>query len=99
LLQQGRVALDADSDGSDETKSRRAWWRVASPAWTDFNDRDPGVTLAELFAFLAEALLYLLSQVDEEQRRRRRRRLALLVVGAAGIGGYLWTQRPDTQRL
>jgi Fe-S cluster assembly protein SufD len=33
------------------------------PAWTDLNDSDPGITLTELFAFLAEATTYRLSQV------------------------------------
>ena len=58
-----------------------------APEWTDFNESDPGVTLVELFAFLAETLLW---QIEERQRRRRRhRRLALLVVGMAGLG-TLW---------
>jgi hypothetical protein len=57
-----------------------------APEWTDFNESDPGVTLVELFAFLAETLW----QVDERQRQRRRhRRLALLAVGLAGLGA-LW---------
>ena len=61
---------------------------VYSPEWTDFNDSDPGVTLVELFAFLADTLLW---QIDERQRQRRRRRVAFLVVGTAGIGVFLCT--------
>ncbi len=61
---------------------------VYSPEWTDFNDSDPGVTLLELFAFLADTLLW---QIDERQRQRRRRRVAFLVVGTAGIGVFLCT--------
>ena len=61
---------------------------VDAPEWTDFQDSDPGVTLVELFAFLADTLLW---QIDERQRQRRRhRRLALLVVGMAGLGA-LWS--------
>ena len=56
---------------------------VHDPAWTDFNDGDPGVTLVELFAFLADTLLW---QIDEQRQRRRRRRVAFLVLGTAGIG-------------
>ena len=71
---------------------------VDSPEWTDFNESDPGVTLLELFAFLAETLLW---QTDERQRkRRRRRRLAILVVGTAGIGLSIWTWgrvRPESE--
>jgi len=75
LMQQGRVSLDSDSK--------------ESPAWTDFNTSDPGVTLVELFAFLAETLL---SQIDEQRRRRRRAR-AWLVVGSAGVAGlFVWTR-------
>lgn len=29
-----------------------------TPEWTDHGDHDPGITLVELFAFLAESLLY-----------------------------------------
>jgi hypothetical protein len=61
---------------------------VHSPEWTDFNDSDPGVTLVELFAFLADTVLW---QIDERQRQRRRRRVAFLVVGTAGIGVFLCT--------
>jgi len=64
---------------------------VDAPDWTDFQDSDPGVTLVELFAFLAETLLW---QIDERQRQRRRhRRLALLVVGMAGLGALCWTSK------
>ena len=64
---------------------------VDAPEWTDFQDSDPGVTLVELFAFLADTLLW---QIDERQRQRRRhRRLALLVVGMAGLGALWWTSK------
>ena len=39
---------------------------VYSPEWTDFNESDPGVTLVELFTFLADSLLW---QIDKRQRR------------------------------
>ena len=64
---------------------------VDAPEWTDFNESDPGVTLVELFAFLADTLLW---QIDERERERRRhRRLALLVVGTAGLGVLWWTSK------
>ena len=67
------------------------WIPVDAPEWTDFNESDPGVTLVQLSAFLAETLLW---QMEERQRRRRRhRRFALLIVGAAGLGALWWTPK------
>ncbi len=44
--------------------------RVAAhaPDWTDHNDSDPGITLIELFAFVAESLLYRQSMIPERGR-------------------------------
>lgn len=38
-------------------------WRPGASAWTDVNDSDPGVTLAQVFAWLAEMLLYRMNRV------------------------------------
>src|SRR5215510_13936530 len=35
------------------------------PAWNDLNDSDPGITLAQVFAWLAEMLMYRMNQVPE----------------------------------
>jgi hypothetical protein len=35
------------------------------PAWTDHNESDPGITLVQLFAFLAEAAIYHLDRIPE----------------------------------
>jgi predicted phage baseplate assembly protein len=35
------------------------------PAWNDLNDSDPGITLAQVFAWLAEMLLYRMNQVPQ----------------------------------
>ena len=40
------------------------------PAWTDHNLSDPGITLLELFAFLAEAAFYQLDQIPERTLER-----------------------------
>ncbi len=40
------------------------------PEWTNFNRSDPGVTLVEVFAFLAENLLYRANQIPERNRRK-----------------------------
>src|SRR3954463_4395800 len=39
---------------------------VYAPAWTDWNDSDPGVTLIQLFSSLAEQVGYRLNQVPEK---------------------------------
>lgn len=69
--------------------------RPSDPGWTDFNESDPGITLAELFAFLAELLDYLQDAVAEQQRRRRWERY-LLVAGA--ITAIVWCRRTATDR-
>ena len=35
------------------------------PAWTDYNQSDPGITLLQLFAFLFEAAIYQLNRIPE----------------------------------
>jgi predicted phage baseplate assembly protein len=37
-----------------------------TPEWTDLNDSDPGITLAQLFAFMSEQLLFQINQVPEK---------------------------------
>jgi len=39
------------------------------PSWTDYNASDPGITLIELFAWLAEMLIYRADQVPEAHVR------------------------------
>jgi len=75
----------------DERTARRSRRRlrripVHNPAWTDFNQSDPGITLVQLFAFLVESLLWLTDERERQRRRRRAGRLAFLVAGAAGVG-------------
>src|SRR5215510_520371 len=36
-----------------------------TPVWTDVNDNDPGVTMAQVFAWLAEMLTYRMNKVPE----------------------------------
>ncbi|MEB2364056.1 MAG: baseplate J/gp47 family protein [Bryobacteraceae bacterium] len=41
-----------------------------APAWTDHNLHDPGITLIDLFAWLAEMACYRLNRVPERHRRK-----------------------------
>src|SRR5262252_4577965 len=36
-----------------------------TPVWTDVNDNDPGITMVQVFAFLAEILTYRMSKTPE----------------------------------
>lgn len=58
----------------------RALIPAYAPEWTDHNAGDPGVTLMELFAYLAELDLFTLSQINPAQLRKL---LALAGVAAA----------------
>jgi predicted phage baseplate assembly protein len=40
-------------------------WQPGDSAWTDVNDNDPGVTLAQVFAWLAEMLIYRMNLVPQ----------------------------------
>jgi hypothetical protein len=51
----------------DETLARA---RVHTPEWTNFNQSDPGVTLVQLFAFLAENILYRANLTPERTRTK-----------------------------
>lgn len=41
---------------------------VHAPEWTDHNAHDPGLTMLELFAWLAEMQLYSLNRIDDRHR-------------------------------
>ncbi|GLQ89920.1 putative baseplate assembly protein [Dyella flagellata] len=40
-------------------------WQPGDSAWTDVNDNDPGVTFAQVFAWLADMLLYRMNLVPQ----------------------------------
>jgi len=43
--------------------------RRYSPEWTGSNESDPGITLLELFAWLAETLLFRAATIPDRRRR------------------------------
>ena len=57
----------------------------AQPNWTGFNDSDPGITLIQLLACVAEGLLYR-SDPDPERRRKVMLRTAADLAAVAGAG-------------
>jgi hypothetical protein len=59
---------------------------VHNPDWTDYNESDPGVTLVDLFAYLAEGLLYRFSRLAEPACSRLPARLCARPKAARSAG-------------
>lgn len=53
-----------------------------SPGWTDHNVSDPGITLLELFCWVAEGLIYRTNRIPESSRRRFLELLGTEVAGS-----------------
>lgn len=67
-----------------------------APNWTDYNAHDPGITLMELLAWIAEAQLYALARTP--RRDEANAYAAMLDVAAAGTWparGLIWPDRLD----
>ncbi|HET8576010.1 MAG TPA: hypothetical protein VFO18_02835, partial [Methylomirabilota bacterium] len=72
------------------------------PDWTDRGDSDPGVTLLELFAFVAEELLHRANQIPERSQPHlvtlisQLSRLLVFTDGfAVSVDGQPWRPAPD----
>lgn len=59
-----------DRRWADLTADGLAFIPVNAPEWTDFNPSDPGITLIELFAWLAEMNIYRLNRITDEETRK-----------------------------
>jgi hypothetical protein len=68
------------------------------PAWTAHNDSDPGVTLVQLFAFLAENLLVRIDRMPERGVRLFEATIAALVSRRHGADTVVH-QFSDTKRV
>jgi hypothetical protein len=64
-----------DRRWSDLVEESRALIPLYAPEWTDHNVSDPGITFAELFAWITEMEIF---QLDQVPARHRRKFLALL---------------------
>ncbi len=65
-----------------------------APEWTDYNAHDPGITLLELFAWLAESNSYRLDQISESSYRAFLR-LAGVTPRAAQVADTALVFEPD----
>ncbi len=59
-----------DRRWTDLVDEGRSLIPVYSPEWTDFNPSDPGITLMELFAAIAEMDIYQLNRVPDRHKRK-----------------------------
>ena len=66
---------------------------MRGPRWTDHDVSDPGVTLLDLFGYLADAVDRYAQRTADEARLRSRRRF--LAVGAVIALGLLWWSRRE----
>lgn len=67
---------------------------VHNPEWTNYNDSDPGVTILQLFAFMAESLLFRANQVPERNRRKFLRLLGVPLQAATSAEGLVTFSNP-----
>ena len=59
-----------DRRWADLVDQGRALIPLLAPEWTDHNASDPGITLMELFAWIAEGDIYRLNRITDRQKRR-----------------------------
>jgi hypothetical protein len=62
---------------------------VHNPEWTNFNDSDPGMTLLQLFAFMAESILYRANQIPERNRYKFLELLGIRLNPATPAKGFI----------
>lgn len=59
-----------DRPWSDLVDEGRSLIPLYAPEWTDHNTHDPGITLLELFASIAEMDIYCLNRISMERKRK-----------------------------
>lgn len=64
-----------------------------APGWTDHNLHDPGITLMELLAWVAEAQIYSLARTRRDERDAYAALFGLSTSGPGAASGIIW---PDT---
>jgi len=67
---------------------------VHTPEWTNLNDSDPGVTLAQLFAFMGESVIYRANRIPERNRQKFLRLLGLPLRSAEPARGLAALSNP-----
>jgi len=73
----------------------RAQLPALAPQWTDHNAHDPGITLMELLAWVAEAQLYAAGHTRRDERTAYAALLALVPGGTQAARGVIWPDLHD----
>ncbi len=73
----------------------RAKIPALAPEWTDHNAHDPGITLMELLAWVAEAQLYSLSRVRRDERASYAALMGIKASGSRSASGMIWSDPND----
>lgn len=68
---------------------------VHNPAWTNFNESDPGITLIQLFAFMSESILYRANRIPERNRRKFLSLLGVPLQPATAATGLVTFSNPN----
>lgn len=84
-----------DKRFADLVEIGRARLPPLAPDWTDHNAHDPGITLMELLAWVAEAQLYSLSHLRRDERAAYAALLGIAPGGTQGARGLIWPDRSD----
>lgn len=71
--------------------------RPLAPEWTDHNAHDPGITVMELLAWVAEAQIYSLSRLRRDERTAFAALLGLTPAGTTAAQGLLWADWNNPQ--
>jgi hypothetical protein len=87
------VAVD-DTDFATLVTQVRALIPALAPTWTDFNLSDPGITLLELMAFIADAQIYSLGRLRQDERRGYAELMGVRPRGPIPARGVLWPESP-----
>lgn len=66
-----------------------------APTWTDFNAHDPGITLMELLAWVAEAQMYSLARMRTDERIAYAALFGVRGAGNRAATGILWPDPLD----
>ncbi len=91
------VPLD-DTDFDALVEIARERLPMLAPEWTDYNYSDPGITLVELLAWIADTQIYSIGRDRIDERREMAGLLGIRGEGAKPAAGTVFAADPVTSR-